>query len=67
MRYHNPLAPVVIATSLIFMAIILFIPAVRGLFGLAAISPTVFLICLVTGFVTVGWFEVYKTNLPAAG
>jgi Ca2+-transporting ATPase len=67
MRYHNPLAPLIIAVSLIFMAIILFIPGVRGLFGLAVISPAVFLICLATGFVTVGWFEVYKTNLPAAG
>jgi len=49
------------------MAIILFVPPVRGLFGLAAISPFQFFICLVTGLVSVVWFEVYKTNLPKAG
>jgi Ca2+-transporting ATPase len=67
MKYHNPLAPVIIATSLVFIAIILFVPAIRTLFGLAAISPLLFFLCLVTGFVSVAWFEVYKTNLPAAG
>jgi Ca2+-transporting ATPase len=67
MKYHNPLAPVIIAVSLVFIAIILFVPPVRTLFGLAEISPFLFFLCLVTGFISVVWFEVYKTNLPVAG
>ncbi|GAA3918215.1 HAD-IC family P-type ATPase [Chitinophaga oryziterrae] len=67
MKYHNPLAPVIIAVSLVFIAIILFVPPVRTLFGLATISPFLFFLCLVTGFATVAWFEVYKTNLPGPG
>jgi Ca2+-transporting ATPase len=65
--YKNSLAPVVLVTSILLMAAILLIPAIRGLFGLVMISPAVFLLCLFTGFVSVGWFEVYKTNLPTAG
>jgi P-type Ca2+ transporter type 2C len=64
-RYHNAIAPVVLTASLVFMAVILFIPPVRLLFGLTIITPGVFFLCLLISFASVAWFEVYKTNLPA--
>lgn len=63
-RYKNSLAPIVLIASLVFIAVILFIPPARGLFGLTAISPSMFFLCILTGFAGVAWFEVYKTNLP---
>ena len=62
-RYRNSLAPVVLMASLAFIAVILFFPPVSRLFGLTHISLSVFFLCLCTGFVSVAWFEVYKTNL----
>jgi Ca2+-transporting ATPase len=66
MRYRNTLTPYVLSVSLIFIGIILLIPQVRMLFGLTAISPIQLLLCMLTGFISVSWFEVYKTNLPVS-
>jgi Ca2+-transporting ATPase len=65
-RYRNSLAPVVLIASLLFIAVILLIPAMRTLFGLTGISPFIFLLSVLTGFGSVAWFEVYKTNLPVS-
>jgi len=60
-RYKNNLAVVVIIISCLFLAVLHLIPSVRNLFQLAPITVTEFLLCLGVAFVSVVWFEVYKT------
>lgn len=62
-RYKNNLAPLVILTSAIFLLLLNFAPPVRTLFGLVPATAREFLLCLVTAFACVMWFEVYKTGL----
>ncbi|SEL39473.1 Ca2+-transporting ATPase [Chitinophaga rupis] len=59
-RYKNNLAAAVFLSSLVFLAVIHFIPAVRELFGLVPISLQAFGLCLLAAFVAVAWFEIYK-------
>jgi Ca2+-transporting ATPase len=62
-RYKNNLAVPVLFLSTSFLLLLLFVPVVQHLFGLAPISTTTFLTCLFTSLVCVGWFEGYKANL----
>lgn len=64
-RYKNNLALPVLLFSIGFLATLHFVPFVQGLFGLAAITGFQFAVCLFTALLCVGWFEVYKTALPA--
>ena len=59
-QYKNNLALPVFIVSLMFLAIIHFLPPARDLFGMSVITFTEFLLCLVTALVSVGWFEFYK-------
>ena len=61
-RYKNRLAPVVLIVSAIFLAAMHFIPAVRNLFQLEAITLREFWTCFGIAFASVMWFEVYKTG-----
>lgn len=60
LKYSNNLAPVILVTSVLFLLAIHFIPAVRRLFGMEAISLQSFFLCLIAAFICVAWFEVYK-------
>ena len=62
-RYKNNLAPYVIVISLLFLVVINLIQPVRQLFALSVISLQGLLLCICTGFLSVAWFEVYKTFL----
>lgn len=62
-RYKNSLAPLVLILSVVFVALLLFIPFFRHLFQLAVLSPGQFLLCLAVAFGSVVWFEVYKIDL----
>lgn len=62
-RYSNKLAPLIVAISILFIAAIYFIPVLRGLFGIAGISLSWFLIAMLTAFICVFWFEIYKSIL----
>ena len=61
-RYKNKLAPIVLIVSAIFLAAMHFIPSVRNLFQLEAITLRQFWICFGTAFASVMWFEVYKSG-----
>ncbi|WP_158642710.1 cation-translocating P-type ATPase [Chitinophaga japonensis] len=65
MRYKNSLAPLVLIVSLLFLVLIHLVAPVRQLFGLTAISFAAFMICLATAFISIAWFELYKTNLKS--
>jgi Ca2+-transporting ATPase len=60
LRYQNYLVPVIIAvTALITFALISIAP-LAGFFLFCSISISQILICLLTGFVSVTWFELVK-------
>jgi len=59
-RYKNNLALPVLILSIVFLSSFLLIPFIRNLFELSFISPRDFSTCLITAFVTTGWFEIYK-------
>ena len=59
--FKNNLAVPVILISVIFLAIIYFIIPVRNIFGLTSISNLSLLVSLLVAFISVFWFELYKT------
>ncbi len=62
-RYKNNLAPFVIIISAVFISVLYYIPAIKELFKLGDISANIFLLCLAVSFVSVIWFEIYKSGL----
>lgn len=62
-RYKNPLVPVILVVSGIFLLLLHLVPFVQHLFKLAPVSPADFWLSLSVAFVSVMWFEVYKLNL----
>lgn len=62
-RYKNSLVAPILGASILLLACIHFVVPVRNLFGMAIITFSDFLVCLGTAFVSVMWFEMYKTNL----
>ena len=62
-HYKNNLVIPVFVISVIFLACIYFVPAIKDIFGLTTITGKDFLICLGVSFISVAWFELYKTNL----
>ncbi|HEX6182124.1 MAG TPA: cation-translocating P-type ATPase, partial [Chitinophagaceae bacterium] len=63
-RYQNPLVPVILIISTLFLVALHFIPFVRELFRLSGITIAQFGLCFAIAFASVMWFEVYKTGLP---
>jgi P-type Ca2+ transporter type 2C len=62
-RYRNPLVPLLLIVSVIFLVLLHFAPFVQQLFKLDPVSSSDFWISLTVAFVSVMWFEVYKLNL----
>jgi P-type Ca2+ transporter type 2C len=61
LRYKNYLARDIVGASALFLALLTFVPFVRGLFGLTRLDPLHYLLCLGTAVATTLWFEIYKT------
>lgn len=62
-RYKNNLAPWIFVISVLLLAIIHLAPPVRTVFGFSSMGAEGWAWSLGTAFVSVMWFEVYKTNL----
>ncbi|OQP49811.1 hypothetical protein A4H97_28410 [Niastella yeongjuensis] len=62
-HYKNRLAPWILLISILFLAVIYFVPLIQSIFGLSTITLTDFLLCTGVAFIAVFWFEIYKTNL----
>ena len=62
--YKNSLALPVVVLSVCFLAVILWVPFARNLFGLSMLRINDFFLCLAAALAAVLWFEVYKTFLP---
>jgi Ca2+-transporting ATPase len=59
-HYKNTLAPWVLFISCGFLLAINILPGLRDLFKLAPLSIIHYMLCLGTGLLCVGWFELFK-------
>jgi len=59
-RYHNPLVPLFLGLSLLFIGIIYFAPGARHLFQLTSIAPLHAVAAVGVSLLSIGWFELYK-------
>jgi len=58
--YRNVLVPLIIGATLLFIAALLYIPAVRDLFRLHPISLSMLATCIGVAIVSTGWLEMVK-------
>ncbi len=63
-RYKNNLVPLIIAITLIFIAVLLYVPFARSLFRLNPISLNEIAMCILVGVVSVFWIEIIKLFKP---
>jgi Ca2+-transporting ATPase len=50
----------VLGGAVVFMGLVLYVPALRQLFGFGVLHPVDLVICLAAGAVSVAWFEAFK-------
>jgi Ca2+-transporting ATPase len=60
MRYPNRLLFIIVATTILLAAVILFIPPVQVFFGLAKVQSLFLLYCVGAAFISVVWIEILK-------
>jgi Ca2+-transporting ATPase len=60
LRYKNRLVPVIIFTTLLFIAALLYVPFVQNLFMLHNISLTDIGYCAAVALASTGWLEIWK-------
>jgi Ca2+-transporting ATPase len=60
MGYKNRLVPVIIFTTLLFIAALLYVPFVQNLFMLHTISLTDIGYCAAVALASTGWLEIWK-------
>ena len=60
LRTPNAAVSWVFGGAIIFMAIVLFVPAVREIFRFSYLHVTDILICIAAGVVSIVWFEIFK-------
>ncbi|MFN0035241.1 MAG: HAD-IC family P-type ATPase [Saprospiraceae bacterium] len=58
--YKNPMLPIILGISAAMLLAILYVPFLTKLFRMSPLSVADLGWCLLAGFVSVGWFEVYK-------
>jgi Ca2+-transporting ATPase len=59
-RYKNKTFPFILGLSVLLLLVIVYIPPVQHLFKMAALSPIELGECVLAGFISVAWFELYK-------
>jgi Ca2+-transporting ATPase len=60
LKYKNDLIGWVLTISISLCVVILFTPTLRALFKLDAVNIEQALLCILVGFISVSWFEIYK-------
>ena len=63
LKQKNKLVWLIITMTFTMMIAILVIPFIRSFFGMVIPHPQSLLICLITAFVSVFWFEVWKWRI----
>lgn len=61
-RYRNALVPLVTGLTLLFIAALLYLPAVRNLFKLQMLSLSMLATCIVVAFIATAWLELVKLH-----
>ncbi len=59
-QYKNNLVGIIISITLVFIAIILYLPFVKNLFMMDSITPMALLGCILVSMVGVWWIELFK-------
>jgi Ca2+-transporting ATPase len=59
-RYKNNLIPIVILTTIILVVLLLSITPLRKIFQFDSINIAALAICILTGFLSVIWYEAVK-------
>ncbi len=59
-RYKNNLVAFIIFITLLLLAVMLYVPFVRGLFSLSLLNPIQLLICVIVALVSTFWLEGWK-------
>jgi P-type Ca2+ transporter type 2C len=67
LRSHNAAFWWVIAGALLLLALVLFVPFLRDLFGFSRLSPLDLAVCLGAGIISILWFEAFKLLRRRAG
>ncbi len=60
LQYKNNLVGIIISITLVFIAIILYLPFVKNLFMMDSITPMALLGCILVSMVGVWWIELFK-------
>ncbi len=60
LRVRNAALWWIVGAALAVLALVLYVPALRDLFGFGVLSALDVLLCLVAGVISVAWFEVFK-------
>lgn len=60
LKYKNYLVWLIIGITLLFIAVLLFVPSVQHIFLLVSLSPRLIVICMLSGLVGTFWLELYK-------
>lgn len=60
LRYRNHLVLLVISITVAITALLLFVPPLTSFFAFAKLEASQVLVCVITGFVSVMWFEGVK-------
>ncbi|MDO8365754.1 MAG: cation-translocating P-type ATPase, partial [Saprospiraceae bacterium] len=58
--YKNPMLPVILGISAVMLLAILYVPFLTNIFNMGSISAPDLGWCVLAGFVSVVWFELYK-------
>lgn len=58
--YKNRMLPVILLVSAAMLLVILYVPLFSGLFKMTALSAADFGWCVLAGFASIVWFELYK-------
>jgi P-type Ca2+ transporter type 2C len=60
LRFRNNALYIIVASTLVLLALVLYVPVLRDLFRFAPLHPNDLLLCLGAGALCVIWFEVVK-------
>jgi len=60
LRERNRAVRWVVGGAVLFLSLMLFVPAIRSLFHFDILHPDDLLICLIAGIFAIGWFEIIK-------
>jgi Ca2+-transporting ATPase len=58
--YKNNLVPLIIGITLVFIAMLIYVPFVRDLFRLNTLPVTVIITCIVVALVSTLWIDLWK-------